>query len=278
MPGAKLKVSEGAKLYATDLIAYSSYNGSQVSMAGTPYPVKDPGTIIVNGELETTNLAGLVLTEVTGAKLIVSQSGEIIANEPKTYSGSSFMTSIDSWLEVKETLKLQLYNAGNTPKRSSEGNYMSLDGTWYSEKCSIYYDAHGGELTGSASEGKYDTGLNGYLIDKINTSDPTREHYIFDGWYLDDACTIEAIGERIYSNTYVFAKWVPVEYYIKYEIFNETGDSFEFNLDSTRITIESIINLVSPENGSYVFDGWYIDSEKTIRISQSANIPLYAVA
>lgn len=268
MTGAKLTVSAGAKLTASDLIVYSSFNDSTANLNGVHYPIKEAGTLIVNGEMKATNLAGVVYSTSSGAQLTVTGSSTITSYEPKTFTGLSIFTKIDSWLEVNETLKLILYNKGDTLFESPVGYYMSKDGAWYTDECYIYYNRNGGTLTGNTFEGEYTTGLSGYLINKINTTDPIRDHYTFGGWYIDSSCTIEAVGQRIYTNSYVYAKWIPIKNYIKYEITNETGETFEYKLDNTKVTIESIFDLTIPTNGSYVFDGWYIDSAKTTKISQ----------
>ena len=49
---------------------------------------------------------------------------------------------------------------------------------------------------------------NNKTIESI--TDPTRNGYTFDGWYVDPACTVyfDEIGEKITSNMKVYAKWV----------------------------------------------------------------------
>ena len=47
---------------------------------------------------------------------------------------------------------------------------------------------------------------------KISTSitDPSRNGYTFDGWYVDSACTVyfDEAGDKVTSNMKVYAKWV----------------------------------------------------------------------
>ena len=280
MPGATLKVSEGTKLNVTDnLIVYSSYSGSMTNVDGNPigtlYPSIDKnnnpipgGKLIINGQLIAKNLAGVVLTEVTGARLEVAGSASFTAYEGKVTSGSSLLAKITAWTNIEEDLELVLYKGGSTPKKSISGTYLSREGAWYSLTCGIKYDAMGGTLTGNESEGgDYPTGDTGYTITSINTTDPIRKHYVFDGWYIDEDCTIPAVGQVIYSNVYVYAKWIPIEYDLVYEITNETNDIIDYVHPSIKITVETYEDsLESLIYGNYVFDGWYSDSGKTNRI------------
>ena len=268
MTGAKLEVGKGVELTANDLIVYSEYDLSKVTYtyAGTPYPLKDPGKLIVNGKLIATNLAGAVYTEIDGAELIVTGKTSGTWYEPIRQSGSGFSTDVE-YLTTEETLKAYVYKGGSSLRELSAGSYISKDKAWYSDNCTIFYNPNGGELTGVSSEGPYATGTNGYYVGSIsaNVGTPIREHYIFGGWYSDQKCTDgnELIGSTLYSNTFVYAKWIPIEYYIKYNVINSTGDTFTYELENEKFTIEDILTLSSISYGNYVFDGWYTDYDNT---------------
>ena len=280
MTGSVLRVNQGAILSVSELIAYSSYDPSTSSMpihAESKYPSNLPAAqIIVNGELKANIIAGIIFSEVTGAKLTVTGATNITAYEAKLHSGSSILANMKEWFTINESLRLVKYNEGSNPKKATVGTYYSRNGAWYSDVCEITYNPMGGTLTGDSSEGGgagYEVGTNGYTINAINTTDPTKEHYIFKGWYLDEECTIPAIGSTIYSSTYVYAKWEGVPYQIVYEIDNETNDTITYAHPNTEITFDTYLpelkipSLTNSAGENYVFAGWYIDSERTIRVS-----------
>lgn len=108
-----------------------------------------------------------------------------------------------------------------------------------------------------------------YNIEKsVNFSDWQREHYTFDGWYANRACT----GKRIYSiskgsvgdKTY-YAKWVPIEYTVKYHLNGginnkqntNSGENYVFTVESLRFT------LSDPSRLHYEFEGWYANADFT---------------
>lgn len=272
MTGAVLRVNEGARFTANDLVVYSYYDSSSSIMAGNKYPIKDiPGQFIVNGAFEGVNFAGTILTETnSGATVTVTGNTSITSYEPKTYSGSSITTKIEDWTPISEKFKLHLFEGNgisNNTKTVATGTFYSKNGGWYSTEATIYYEPNGGTLSGSESEGPYQTGANGFLIESINTTNPTRDHYTFDGWYIDPECKNTAIGEVIYVNTYVYAKWIPISYDIYYKNTYYQGSTDANGQKMGTFNYETDVPLSEPTNGKYVFGGWYIDSACENRIT-----------
>ncbi|MBQ2891305.1 MAG: InlB B-repeat-containing protein, partial [Bacilli bacterium] len=272
MPGGMLRVNEGTKLTASDLIVYSYFDDSAAIMAGNKYPVKDvPGQFIVNGTFIGTNFAGTILTETSsGATVTITGATTITAYEPKTYEGSSITTSIKEWIVVKEQFKLYLFEGSGisaNAKTVATGTFYSKNGGWYSTSASIYYDPNGGTLTGGTSEGPCSTGANGYAITDINTTDPTREYYEFVDWYFDLTFTQPAVGGTIFVNTYVYAKWLPINYEVYYKnVYYQSSTDSTGQLFGT-FNYETEQALSEPKNGNYVLGGWYTDSECTNRVT-----------
>ena len=108
---------------------------------------------------------------------------------------------------------------------------------------------------------------------------PTRDGYIFGGWYTDTDCTNEydfAIG--VTADIILYAKWTA-------EVIIYTV-TFNLNYDGSTDTTQSVTsgNAVStpevPTRDGYTFAGWYTDTECTVEYKFSEvvteNITLYA--
>ena len=90
------------------------------------------------------------------------------------------------------------------------------------------------------------------------TSDPTKEHYVFDGWYTDDKYTTKWDFDKdvVTSNMTLYAKWKTVEYKISYDL--DGGTNHSDNPSSYTIESESI-TLKNPSKEGYTFKGWKCD-------------------
>lgn len=114
---------------------------------------------------------------------------------------------------------------------------------------------------------------------------PTKDGYIFDGWYIDKDLLNEFVEtQTIAGNITLYAKWkeddggtkpAPQSYTIT---FDSQGGS-----EVSPITIEEGNSITLPENPTkegYIFDGWYVDKEllnKFVATQTIAeNITLYA--
>lgn len=114
---------------------------------------------------------------------------------------------------------------------------------------------------------------------------PTKEGYVFDGWYIDKDLLNEFVEtQAIAGNITLYAKWkendggtkpAPQSYTIT---FDSQGGS-----EVSPITIEAGNAITLPNNPTkegYIFDGWYVDKEllnKFVATQTIAeNITLYA--
>lgn len=93
-------------------------------------------------------------------------------------------------------------------------------------------------------------------------ADPTREGYVFGGWYKDSALTQvwDFDTERIYDNTTIYAKWTlkpvpPLTYAVTYVGNGHTGGVI---LTPGRYTATTPIGVsaLQPTRTGYVFIGW----------------------
>ena len=148
-------------------------------------------------------------------------------------------------------------------------------------------------MTGSSSEGPYNSGDTGYTFNKINTTNPTREFYTFNGWYADPNCTqliyyadnegnvISSNNYNTFVNMFVYAGWTPNTYNVSYEYKYDSdfANNSNHTIDNTNNTktynMDANIPLVNPTSSAgYVFGGWYSDDSLENKIT-SINGQLY---
>ncbi|MBQ8782945.1 MAG: InlB B-repeat-containing protein [Clostridia bacterium] len=118
--------------------------------------------------------------------------------------------------------------------------------TWTVSIFTVTFDANGGELSSSSVEiaygGKYGT-----------LPAPTREGYIFSGWYLDEklttAVTEDTIMQTAEDHT-LYAKWTIGEYKITYYLNGEEYATEYYDYG------EKVTALSSIYQPGYTFSGW----------------------
>ena len=112
---------------------------------------------------------------------------------------------------------------------------------------------------------------------------PTKEGYIFDGWYLSDEF-IEKFNatQTISSNITVYAKWKEDGNQDEKQSYTITFDT-QGGSEVKSITIaegETITLPSNPTKEGYIFDGWYLSDEFIEKFNAtqtiSSNITVYA--
>ena len=92
-------------------------------------------------------------------------------------------------------------------------------------------------------------------------TDPTKENYLLDGWYLGDE-KLDFTTYKVSSNITLKAKWIDNSSQEEYVTvtFNSNGGS---NVDSQTLEKGNLIQSVSDlTKEGYTFDGWYNGEEK----------------
>lgn len=118
--------------------------------------------------------------------------------------------------------------------------------------------------------------------DYLSLPIPTKEGYIFDGWYDNSVFSGERLNQLTLWNDLsdsvtFYAKWVPFQYCITY---NPKGGIV--NSMNSYYTIEDSIEFYVPIKNGYSFNGWYLDENLTqsagngLDIGSTGNISLYA--
>lgn len=277
------------KKYSVSSIAfgYDAKTSAKVTVAGT---LKVSGTIAADicgeegGEMQFSTSAKL-----NNIPLQEHQSGgKLIGNDAKYYTAT--------W--------------AHSYGQNGDGNFVELQsgewiyskGAWRTqETITINYNANGGSLTGSKSESF--TKLTGeeFTVNTINTTNPTRQHYEFTGWYFDQACQNPVSAGRAFTagvnnSIDVFAGWSPINYIFNYHsvfVGGEANVSIDysllpktFNIESSTVLFDSSL-LTAPDGFSFV--GFYTDMscdanyaiseltvEELIKLLNSGSVTIYA--
>lgn len=114
----------------------------------------------------------------------------------------------------------------------------------------VTFDANGGSCD-MASKSIY----NGQVLGELPT--PTRESYVFDGWYLNDEAVTEQTVFPISSKQTIKARWTdPVRI-----TFDANGGSCSESTREVR-SGEAVGELPVPTRDYYAFQGWYLNDSK----------------
>ena len=283
MSGAKIRVESGVTLISTKIIVYDSFSDTSVGNCSyeTKYPngkVMDNGELIVNGILKINSggsLGGLVQNDKDGAEIQLPKDANtsVVSYELLSSSGKYTSTTV-TWKEYKRSFTIYPYTITGEKKIVSGGvgTYYSRDNCWYSTSLSINYDSCGGIDVPNSGNKNIDS--TGYTISSDDLPIPTREHYIFAGWFYNNEYSTQVFeNDIIFTSVTLYAKWDPNPYKINYEAVyrnNATANTFDPNNNDYYNVEEKLIfnhatNKQIDANGNVeyelVFIGWYLDKE-----------------
>lgn len=283
LPGAKVRIGQNVEATAKNIIVYDKFADKAVN--STAYPSKDPnnnninieyGRLYVNGKLTIQangSIGGLIETERNDAQLQIdsSSSTSVTSYELASSTGSGFSTTV-SWNAYTRSFSIYPYTISGTASKAvsgATGTLYSRDGGWYATTISINYDSCGGNLIPSKTGINIDT--NGYSIMASDLIIPSKDYYEFNGWYLDSDYSQQILeGYTLYCSITLFAKYNPIEYDVeyvnKYQTNNESS-IISTTGDINKFTVETERSLFEPQNGDYVFGGWFTDLLCTEKIS-----------
>ncbi|MBO5928155.1 MAG: InlB B-repeat-containing protein, partial [Clostridia bacterium] len=147
---------------------------------------------------------------------------------------------------------------------------------WKEKTYGLEYNLDGGEYNGE----KLDS-YNFYTEDNKIFFAPTKQNYDFIGWYYGEE-KIDSIDKLLYFEANVLtAKWEYTYYKIFINGFHNVETTWTITFDSQGGTeIDSIMvnqtnSFAYPETPlktGYVFKGWYLDKNCTIRFNFTENI------
>ena len=134
------------------------------------------------------------------------------------------------------------------PLGSSESKVLYAK--WNLIKYTITYNLNSGQFD-SESPGLYTIESDTFELIK-----PSREHYVFEGWYEDKECTktpVKKIQKGSVGNIILYAKWDLYEYSITYYL---NGGSFNSEYAHSYNITDSVA-LITPVFEGHEFLGWY---------------------
>lgn len=93
-------------------------------------------------------------------------------------------------------------------------------------------------------------------------SAPSRTGYDFDGWYLDETFrqSVTRIGETVFGDLHIYAKWTPHAYRISYEDCGTHSNPATYTVEDGRL------ELAEAKKTGYRFLGWYQGSTSQTKV------------
>ena len=150
------------------------------------------------------------------------------------------------------------------------GVYSAIQAGWFDFEdsdttetevyCSVQYVLNGGENS--------QNNPTSFLVHNgsdISLANPSRNGYIFDGWYMDSEFKerIYDIDPRFEKDYIVYAKWIEV-FKITFHLDSTRTHVVEFNENSyVYDEFDSLNNVKSSDGKYYVFAGWKLTDDES---------------
>ncbi|MGB8454748.1 MAG: InlB B-repeat-containing protein [Anaerocolumna sp.] len=131
---------------------------------------------------------------------------------------------------------------------------------WTGKKYVVTLDANGGKVNKETVTVYYGTKYKNQL------PDPTRENYVFDGWYTTakggDKITSGSVYDE-FSKKKLYAHWLPKK--LKIDLIAYNGESYEIEVTCGK----KYGKLPKPVKEGYTFGGWYTWDNFTVYDSEA---------
>jgi uncharacterized repeat protein (TIGR02543 family) len=199
----------------------------------------------------------------TVSSMTVTPGDNITAPSNPTKSGYSF----GGW--YTDSNLNNLFTWGTAPSSN-----VTLYAKWIADTVQTYtvtFDSNGGSTVSSQTIEDGQTATE--------PTDPTRNGYTFDGWYINSALTTPYnFSTAVSSNMILYAKWIEeaaATYTVTFQTNGGSSVSTQTVEDGQRAT-----KPTDPTKDGYAFDGWYLNSTLTTAYNftsgVSSDITLYA--
>lgn len=94
-----------------------------------------------------------------------------------------------------------------------------------------------------------------------NLLEPTRDGFVFSGWYVDENCTTPfVLNQAIHQSIILYAKWEPLEVYydVTFELLGGIGEFLKQTLPSGGYALRP---TDFPTKEGYIFEGWFTSED-----------------
>ena len=279
LPGSLLSIGKTGSLTIASgvkVIAYENFNYNYDFSYRKTHPTIFDGS----GNLDSTYLPKYTVNGTLDAKGLIA--GKIYTTDNTGYlkltnvSGSlpvASALSSGSVTTANDTIYAQIYLFNNNSfswSNASKTTYSSIE----------YNDEYGfavnnnvntftltyNYLTNTNSINIYSTS-DVYTLVEADLNALNIDGYSFEGWFIDQAHTIPALGCEISGNTNLYAKLTAIIYNIEYQAFiiDDYDDQSQLiNNNPTSFIITDTISFVDASCGDLMFYGWFIDEDFSI--------------
>ena len=211
----------------------------------------------LGGKIRTTSATGYVNLSKTSATLpkvlTLNYDSESCTTTDETVNASIYLLNGDAFTWA---------NASATTYSSVEHNSdFGFTQNTNVHSFTITYN-YGGNTASTTINSPEST----YVIEAIDLFDVEIDGYTFNGWYINQTFTTEALGYGITNDINLYAKLTPIIYNIDYQelIIDDYDGETIINHNPTYFTVEDNISLIPAVCGDLTFYGWFIDDDYSI--------------
>lgn len=172
------------------------------------------------------------------------------------------------------------YTSANGGSKISESTIVNSTGKimlyahWDNAKYKVYFNSNGGSCDTSSGEIEYSKAYGKLPI-------PTKNGYVFAGWYTKESGGNEIKSDSVVNTTgniTIYAHWSNAEYTVKFEANSGNCDTASKPVEYAK----PYGTLPTPKRTGYTFSGWYTSVTGGTKVSfdtvynTTGNITLYA--
>ena len=286
MPSSSLTIEAGGILNVTNNVSLTFYDNelckeNEAKSQKNKYGVyTTPAKLIINGSAvfsDTSAVSGLIEAGKNATLTLVNN--QTLLKVPLTFNG---VLSTNVEIEEQHPLAVGIQTDSGTATTLNSGSYISTqgqDGNYYwiisDQLKTITFENDSAVLkTVSVVLEKSNDTLTPYTIKaKDLPTEPTKDYYTFDGWYVGDSRLIP--GKTAITDDTVFtAKWIPNKYNIEYVHVGCTDEQLATitSDNPTQYTYNEKLVLKTPTSTSpeLNFMGWFSNKECTTPITEIA--------
>ena len=191
--------------------------------------------------------AGWELSDIQYTVTFDVNGGSVEMDPVSVQNGSSYTIPVYEGVKEGSTFGGWSYN-GQTylnPQTITVTSDMAFTAIWNVNQYTVTFENDGGVPIYPAQTVDY----NGTAS---NPGSPEKEHYTFDGWYLNDAPY--DFGTPVTANITLTAHWTINKYTVT---FDSAGGS---SVDPMTVDALTSIERPSTSRSNYSFDGWFADA------------------